>query len=288
MSDMKNDLGGFADLHVHTIYSDGIFTPEMVVRKAIELGLRGVAITDHDCIDGVSPGVEAAGGSGPEIVPGVEITAAKDGTEIHILGYFIDCEDPFFLETLRAMQKKRAGRMKKMLHLLSRQGMDLSMDRVLGTVSKGTVGRLHLARVMAEENMTKNIKEAFDRYIGDGKPCCVRHEHLDYREAIGMIRRAGGVPVLAHPGTTGKDEDIPSYVQAGLAGVEAFHSRHRPAMSEKYLALANRYGLLVTGGSDCHGMKKGGSLMGKVRVSYEVVENLRAEAKKIGGGNRET
>jgi predicted metal-dependent phosphoesterase TrpH len=273
--------GGFVDLHVHTTYSDGKFSPEEVVRKAIELGLRAIAVTDHDCVNGIPPTIEAARGTELEIVPGVEISAAKNETEIHILGYFINWQDPFLLEIFRKMRENRAERMKKMIHLLHLRGIDIDADKVFAAVSEGTAGRLHLARVMTEENITRDEQEAFDRYIGDGKPCHVRHKRLDYRKAIDIIRKAGGVPVLAHPGTMGRDEHIPSYVQAGLRGIEVFHSDHQPLASDKYLALAKEYGLIMTGGSDCHGIKKGRVLIGKVKVGYEVVENLRREAEKV-------
>ena len=268
-------------MHVHTTYSDGVFSPGKVVQKALELELRAVAITDHDCVSGILPAVEAAMGTALEIIPGVEISAAKNETEIHILGYFIDWQDPFLLEIFRKMQENRVERMKKMVHLLRLQGIDIDMDKVFAEVSGGTAGRLHLARVMTEENITRDEQEAFDRYIGNGKPCHVGHKRLDYQKAIDMIRKAGGVPVLAHPGTMGKDEYIPSYVRAGLRGIEVFHSKHRPPANDKYLTLAREHDLLVTGGSDCHGMKRGRILMGRVRIGYEVVEDLRKEAKKI-------
>ncbi len=286
---MKNSRdNGFVDLHVHTTYSDGTFTPEKVVEKAVEMGLKAIAVTDHDCVDGIGPTMEAARGTGLEVIPGVEISAAKDETEIHILGYFIGWQDPFLLEIFRKMRENRTERMKKMIHLLHRQGIDLDADRVFAVVSEGTAGRLHLARVMAEENITRDEQEAFDRYIGNGKPCHVAHKRLDYGKAIDIIKKAGGVPVLAHPGTMGKDEYIPFYVQAGLRGIEVYHSEHHTSTNDKYLAIARKYNLLVTGGSDCHGMKKGRVLIGKVKVGYEVVENLRAEAEKIQRSNRKT
>ncbi|MFH1552408.1 MAG: PHP domain-containing protein [Candidatus Omnitrophota bacterium] len=274
-------MNGYADLHVHTAYSDGMFSPEKVVQKAVELELSAVAITDHDCVEGISPSIEAAAGTGLEIVPGVEISAAKGDTEIHILGYFIEWQDPSLLKTFKKMKQSRIDRMKKMLCLLRENGINISEEKVFLEVSEGTAGRLHLARVMVEENIVRDIKEAFDRYIGDGKSCHVKHERLDYRKAIEMIRKAGGVPVLAHPGTMGKDDDIPSFVQAGLKGIEVFHTKHRSGVNDKYFNLAKKYNLLITGGSDCHGMGPGKILIGKIKVGYEVVEDLRQEAEKI-------
>ncbi|MFQ5952336.1 MAG: PHP domain-containing protein [Candidatus Omnitrophota bacterium] len=269
------------DLHVHTIYSDGTFTPEEVVRKAVEMDLKAIAITDHDCIDGILPTLEAAEGTGLEIIPGIEISAAKGDIEIHILGYFIDWQSPPFTEFLRKMQANRIERMRRIIELLGEKGMKIDADKVLGSISTGAIGRLHLARVMYEEGLVDQVKDAFDLYIGDGKPCHVRHKRLDYDKAISLIREAGGVPVLAHPGTMGEDEFIPDYIKAGLRGIEVYHSDHETPANNKYLKIAEDNGLIVTGGSDCHGMKKGRVLIGNIKIDYSVVEELREEAEKI-------
>ncbi len=278
----KDERVHCVDLHVHTTYSDGIFSPEEVVRVAGRLGLRAIGITDHDCLDGISPCIEAAKGSVLEIIPGVEISAMKDDNDIHILGYFIDWRGSVLLTKLGRIRENRIERMKKMVDLLGRHGVAVSMEKVFEGSKYGTVGRLHLARIMVEENVVRNTKEAFDRYIGDGKPCHVEHRRLDYTDAINMIREAGGVPVLAHPGSMGRDEDIPSYIEAGLRGIEAVHTRHRSSERDMYHVLAKKYGLIATGGSDCHGMiEKDGILIGKVKVDYEKVEALREEAQRI-------
>lgn len=278
---MTKKDSGFCDLHVHTTFSDGMFTPEKVVKKAIELGLRGIAITDHDCVEGISPAIEAAAGTELEIIPGVEISAAKKENEIHILGYFVDWLDPVMVKQFQKMKENRVKRMKKIVTLLKKEGLNVTEGEVFGSVKAGTVGRLHLARIMLKNKCVKTLKEAFDKYIGDGKPCCVRHQRLDYRKAIDLIREAGGVPVIAHPATMGRDEYIPSYKRAGLRGIEAYHSKYRGSTNNKYLKLAKEHGLIVTGGSDCHGMEPGKVLLGKIKVGYEVVTNLREESAKI-------
>ena len=284
---MNNDKkNGFADLHVHTNYSDGVLSPEEVVAKALEMDLRAVAITDHDCIDGVPLAVEAAEGTSLEIVPGVEISAAKEETEIHILGYFIDWKNADFTKELRKIQEGRVRRMEEMLALLQREGIDISMDSVLDLPARVAVGRLHLARVLVKKKFARDIKEAFDKYIGYGKPCHVAYERLDYKKAIEMITAAGGVPVLAHPGTIAKDEYIPSYVEAGIRGLEVYYTKHLQPVSERYLALAEKYNLLATGGSDCHGMGAYGVIIGQVKVDYGTVEALREEAEKIRSGRK--
>jgi len=286
--DIKNGgVDGYVDLHVHTTYSDGILTPEQVVRSAVDLGLKAIGITDHDCVDAVPPCIVSAEGTGLEVVPGLEISAAKDETEIHVLGYFVDWLDGSLLGKLQKIRENRVERMRSMVELLNQNGVPISVKKVFEGSTDGTIGRLHLARVMTQENTVKNTKEAFDRYIGDGKPCYVGHRRLDYTDAIDMIREAGGVPVLAHPGSMGKDEYIPAYVKAGIRGIEAVHSKHHPLVRDKYIELADEYGLLVTGGSDCHGMKeKDGILIGKVKIGYGTVKALREEAQKIRAANR--
>ncbi len=280
----KDKKKNLADLHIHTSYSDGVLRPEEVVAKAVEVGLKAVAITDHDCIDGVPYAIEAAEGTSLEVVPGVEISAAKEESEIHILGYFIDWKDASLAKKLRKIQAGRIRRMEEMLALLRKKGIDISMDKVMGSSSRVVVGRLHLARIIVEEELAKDVKEVFDRYIGYGRPCHVAYERLDYKKAIAMITDSGGVPVLAHPGTIGKDRYIPSYIEAGVRGLEVYYTKHLPSVSKRYLALAEKYNLLVTGGSDCHGMGSFGIIIGQVTVDCEAVEALRKEAGLIRSG----
>ncbi|MDP8257972.1 MAG: PHP domain-containing protein [Candidatus Aadella gelida] len=275
----KVDNNNFADLHVHTDYSDGIFSPKEVVDEALKASLGAVAITDHDSVDAIGPCIEAGLGSELEIIPAIELSASNGEKEIHILGYFVDWQDPEFLDMLHGMKTSRRKRMGEMIELLSKKGIEIPAGRMLGPESRGSVGRLHLARVMEEEKLVRNIYEAFEKHIGDGKDCHVKHEQLDYNEAISWIDRVGGVAVLAHPGASRADKDIPLYVKAGLKGIEVYHTKHRAADNERYLKIAEENGLLATGGSDCHGGKKNGTiLLGKVRVSRDIVESLREES----------
>ena len=278
---MAKNLSQRADLHVHTTFSDGMLNPGDVVENALEMGLGAISITDHDCVEGILPALEAAKGKDIEIVPGVEMSAAAGDYEIHILGYFINPEDADLMELLSKMKENRVERIKSILDLLEKEGFALDEDRVFENVVNGTVGRMHLARIMVEKGFVKNHYEAFDKYLGNGKPCCLRHVRLDFTKAISMIRSAGGVAVIAHPGTMGSDDLFSDYVTAGLGGIEVYHIKHRKQEINRYLSIAENHGLIATGGSDCHGSVPGRLLMGRATVDISTVELLREESRRV-------
>ena len=271
----------YADLHVHTFYSDSTFSPEEVVACAKDNGLSAIAICDHDCIDGIEPCQEIGAKLDVEIIPSVELTVEKTDAEIHLLGYFIDWKRDWFQKKLKEIQGLRIERMHKIIGRLSKFGVSVDEEEVLRVAGKGSVGRLHLAQVMLKERKIKKLKEAFDKYIGFTKPCYVPNIRFSPQEAIGMLLKAGGVPVLAHPYVMGKDEYIQEFIEYGLRGIEVYHTDHRPDMVRHYEEMAKTHHLLVTGGSDCHGLGKGRVLMGGVKVPYELVERLREESQKI-------
>jgi len=271
----------YADLHIHTTFSDGMYTPEEVVRTAVELGFKAIAITDHDCIDGIPRALEAARETDLELVPGIEISTAIGDMEIHMLGYFIDWKDPDLVSRLDRMKENREKRMREIINNLRANGLNISEEDVFSPAAVGTIGRLHLANVMADLGIVKTPKEAFTRYIGDGMPCSVKHKRLEYTRAIDMIKGAGGVPVVGHPGIADIDRYIPDLVDAGVRGVEVYHTEHSRSDNEKYLKVAEKYSLIVTGGSDCHGMKKGRILMGGIKVDLDVIAKLKDEAARI-------
>jgi hypothetical protein len=276
----------YADLHIHTYYSDSTFSPEEVVSCAKEKGLSAIAICDHDSMEGIASCIEAGKISGVEIIPGVELTVEKLDAEIHLLGYFIDYKSASFNTELKKMRNARVDRIRKMVDKLSREGIEVDAEKVLKSAGRGSVGRLHLAQEILKTGQVSGFKEIFEKYIGFAKPCYFSSLRFTPREAIEAIRSVGGVPVLAHPATIGKDEYIPELVEYGLRGIEIYHTDHKPSMVKRYEGIAKEHGLLVTGGSDCHGMGKGRVLIGTVKVPYEIVDRLKEEADAIRNEKR--
>jgi len=274
-----------ADLHVHTFYSDSTFSPEEVVSCAKERGLDAIAICDHDTVDGIDPCMAIGRDMGVEIIPGIEMSVEKMDAEIHILGYFIDWKQDWLRKKLKEIQDSRVERLFVMIEKLKAMGVKIDVEDVLKVaVNKGSVGRLHVAKAMLSSGAIKNLREAFSKYIGFAKPCYVPYTKLSPKETMALILKAGGVPVIAHPNLIGNDEYISEFIEHGLRGLEVYHTDHKPHVSGRYEAMAKELGLLITGGSDCHGMGKGRVLMGTVRVPYELVEKLKEESEKIKRG----
>jgi predicted metal-dependent phosphoesterase TrpH len=269
-----------ADLHVHTYLSDGTFSPLKVVEYSKAKGLDAIAITDHDCVAGITPAIRAGKSIGLEVIPGVELTAELEEAEIHILGYFIDWQDRSFVEKLDEISNVRRERAKKILKKLKEHKVNIPEEELFEFSGPGSVGRLHIANLLLKKGFVSSLSEAFSRYIGDKGCCYVKKFKLSPAEAVEMIKKVGGIPVLAHPKTInieGKTiEDIlKELVRDGIKGVEVYHSDHSPKDENELKALADEYHLLVTGGSDCHGFGKKEVLIGKVKISYELVEKLK-------------
>lgn len=272
----------YADLHVHTFYSDSTFSPQQVISCAKEKGLDAIAICDHDTVDGIEPCLEIGEKEGIEIIPGIEMSVEKVDAEIHILGYFIDWKKDWLREKLKEIQDSRVARISVMVGKLNAMGVKVNIEDVFKiAVSKGSVGRLHLAKAMLNSGAISSLREAFDKYIGFSRPCYVPYTKLSPKEVVKFILNAGGVPVIAHPNLIGNDKYIDEFINYGLRGLEVYHSDHKPHVSKRYEEMAKEKGLLITGGSDCHGLGKSRILMGTVRVPYELVERLREESNKI-------
>lgn len=279
--DMLNMKERYADLHVHTFFSDSTFSPEEVIKTADKMGVDTIAITDHDCIDAIPISIEEGKKYGIEIIPGIEMTVEEKDTEVHILGYFIEWESSWLKEKLKVLQDSRVDRIYKMIGLLKEHGVEVNPQEVFHLAGKGSVGRLHLAMAMYRTRKIRNIQEAFTKYIGHSKPCHVPHMRFSTEDAIKMILKVKGVPVLAHPAIMARDEFIKEFIKYGLRGIEVYHTDHSPGTSRRYLKIAQENDLLATGGSDCHGLGKGRVLIGLVKVKHELVDKLREEAEKI-------
>lgn len=243
------------DLHIHTTASDGQLSPAEVVHKAVELDLRYIAIADHDTIDGVAPALVAARGY-PEltVIPAVELSTEVNKGEVHVLGYFIDYTDRELVASLNRLRHSRRERGRKMVARLAELGLDISWARVQEIAGEGSVGRPHVAQALLERGYIANLKEAFDRYIGRDGPAYVEREKITPVEAVGMVLKAGGLPVLAHPYTAAEPEAVIAELKAaGLVGVEAYYSQYSAEETSRLVTLADAYGLIATGGSDYHG-----------------------------------
>jgi len=272
-------MAGGVDLHTHTIASDGTLRPRELVVEAARRGVRVLAITDHDSTDGLAEAIEAAREHPPlTIVPGIEINCDVEGAEIHVLGYCMDYEAGWFQDFCRAQREERRARVHRIAERLAALGMPIDVERVFALVQEGSAGRPHVARAMVERGYVRSVREAFDRYLAAGKPAHVPRKKLTPEDAVRLLRRAGGVPVLAHPGLADRDELIPGLVAAGLMGIECFYPEHSAAQRAAYVDLCRRYGLITTGGSDFHGPQVRAAVLGNPTVPLAVWEELQARA----------
>ncbi len=268
----------FADLHLHTSYSDGTYTPSELVLQAQRFGFCTVALTDHDTVEGCEPTAAACELAGIEFLSGTELTAEQDGHEIHILGYCVDTENPKLLGEMKKFQSVRQNRIHEMVARLNRLNVPLEASSVFELANCLSPGRPHVARALVDAGLCDSLDEAFERFLKKNRPAWVPKFKMSALRAIDLIHEAGGVAVMAHPGLNRSDAVIPLMVDAGLDGIECFHTKHSTGTSEYYLDVADRYHLLVTGGSDCHGHSKGKPVMGSVKLPYEHVEKLKARA----------
>lgn len=264
----------YADLHLHSHFSDGTFSPSQIVDRARQAGLSCVSITDHDNIDGLKEALQAAGDD-VEIIPGIEIAAEASGQEIHILAYLIDHQNPGFIKMLDDMQKIRVERIHEICKKLKSLGAPLEPEDIFRLATKGSVGRLHVARALCARGHVASVNEAFVRFIGDKGPAYVGKFKMTPREAIQWVIKNKGIPVLAHPCILSDKALISDFVNAGIMGLEVFYAEHSPYQTQEFLKIAEKYALLVTGGSDCHGAAKEEASIGRVKLPYEYVEKLK-------------
>lgn len=276
------------DLHLHTRFSDGSLTPTEVVDLAHQAGVTAMAITDHDIVDGIPQAMEAATTPGIEVIPGVELSSRFHEQELHVLGYFFDWQDSTFRARLAQQRRSRQVRNPQVIERLNALGLELSEEDVKTKAGADSIGRPHIAQVLVDKGYVHDTREAFDRYLKEGAPAYVPRTLSDTREVIAWIRDAGGVPVLAHPTWT-RCQGEPLYrlcsclKEAGLLGLEVFYSSHNRQQTSRYLELAKRLDLLVTGGSDFHGTANPaiqvGRGKGNLKVPDTLLEPLRRAAR---------
>jgi predicted metal-dependent phosphoesterase TrpH len=262
------------DLHVHTTFSDGDMTPAEVVETACELGLAGIAVADHDEVAGVREAAETGKSCGLSVIPAVEFSTYEGKADIHILGYLLDVENEKLLEHLTKFRDARLDRGIKMVERLRQMGVTIDVDSVLEIAGGGAVGRPHIAQALLKNGAVDNYEEAFRKYIGLRSPAYVQKYQLRPGEAFDIIKEAGGVGVLAHPGTLRRDDLIPGFVAAGMRGIEVYHPKHGVWAVDHYRQTAEKMGLVATGGSDSHGSKDGALLLGSCTVAASVVDEL--------------
>ncbi|MGP8051857.1 MAG: PHP domain-containing protein [Desulfobaccales bacterium] len=274
------------DLHVHSNASDGTFAPAEVVRLAGEGGLKALALTDHDTIDGLAEAVAAGAAYGVEVIPGIEVSARYPGGTMHILGLDIEYGNGHLGERLAVLQRARAERNPQIIAKLNALGFPISLEQVARISGAGQMGRPHIARALMEAGYVSSIQEAFDLYLSYRGKAYVSKFRFPPEEAIAMIREVQGVPVLAHPFTLGLGSaralknTLEELTAVGLAGIEAIYAEHTPEQEALYLRLARELGLLVSGGSDFHGDNKPeivlGGMPGQERLNYRLLAALKA------------
>lgn len=265
----------FADLHLHTFFSDGTFSPEEVVAHGKRLGFACLALTDHDTVEGCERMAAACAAERIEFIPGSELTAEFGEHELHILGYGFDTQHPRLLAEMAKFQTVRQNRIREMVARINELGVPLEVNSVFELANCRAPGRPHVARALVKAGQCASLDEAFERFLKRHRPAWVPKAKMSALEAITLIHEAGGVAVMAHPGLNKCDEVIPELVKAGLDGIECYHTKHTNNTAAHYLNITKQYGLLVTGGSDCHGLSKGKPLIGGIKLPIHYVHKLQ-------------
>jgi predicted metal-dependent phosphoesterase TrpH len=266
----------FADLHMHTSFSDGTYSPEELAGHGHRCKLSAMALTDHDTVEGCERMDKACRSLGIEFISGTELTAELYEDELHLLGYFLDIHNPRLLSEISKFQHGRQERIREMVARLNAHKIPLRAEDVFKLANCKSPGRPHVGRALVRGGFCTSMDEAFERFLKKNRPAYVPKLKISAHHAIELIHDAGGLAIMAHPGLNRTDDFIKPLVDAGLDGIECFHSKHSSSDSQRYLKFAETYNLLITGGSDCHGMSKGKPLIGGVKLPYEYVKKMKA------------
>ncbi len=276
------------DLHLHTTASDGTLTPTKLVVEAAQRGLGVIGITDHDSTEGIAEALEAAKHyPGLVVIPGVELSTDVPKGEVHVLGYYVDYVNKEFQSRLDIMRNSRIDRARRMVEKLKHLGMPIRWERVLELANRGAVGRPHIAEALLEAGHVSSFQEAFVKYIGRDGPAYAEREKLTPAEAVALLAKFGGLPVLAHPGEMdGLYSYLSELTPAGLVGIEVYYNGYGPDITSRLLKAAHRYGLVATGGSDYHGHGgKGEAELGSLSIPGEAAQSLIALAQQRRGAH---
>ncbi len=264
------------DLHMHTSFSDGIYTPEEVIRKAKKRGLAAISITDHDSVNGIDEAIETGLSSDIEIIPGIELSAMCGNLEVHVLGYFIDHRDKELQDYLVFFRTQRIKRAREMVRRLNDLKIPVTIDHLIDNAEGRSIGRPHIAEAVLETGSVNTYLEVFHKYIGFGCPAYVEKYRLDIHDAVGMIAKAGGLSFIAHPSDVLRDTVLPDIIQAGIDGIETVHPSLNNQKSKYYRGIAQEYYLLESGGSDFHGGKRGDDAhIGSYRIPLDYIDAMR-------------
>ncbi len=265
-----------ADLHTHTTHSDGSLSPLELVRKAKDLGVSVLGITDHDTVGALDEAIEAGKTIGVEVIPGMELSASSPEGEIHILGYFMDYHDPMLTEALTIFRQKRLERIERIVGKLNRMKIPLTVESVLAEASGDSVGRPHIANALVNNGHAASYHQAFNKYIGEGRPAFEKKDEFSPEETIRLIADSGGLSFLAHPGRSVDENLLHRLIKSGLDGIEVHHPSHSPERIEFYRGIVSEYFLLESGGSDYHGgMKKDDHMLGRIGIPPASVDIMR-------------
>ena len=272
--------GRRVDLHAHTTFSDGLLSPEAMVARAVDKRLAALAVTDHDTVEAI-PRARAAAATSLELIPGIEMSTAFDGADLHILGYFVNVEYGPLRERLFGFQQERRQRAWAIVERLRELGVPVDLEEVLELAGPGVVGRPHVAAALVRAGLVTDFDQAFERYLGAQAPAYIPRPAFSPAEAMALIHASDGVSVLAHPGAQMPDSVIERLHASGLRGIEVWHPQHGAATVRRYQALTQRLGLLATGGSDFHGEHRSADL-GELPVSITVLDPLKQAAGVSG------
>lgn len=267
------------DLHMHSTASDGSFAPEVVAGMASANGVEIFSLTDHDTLDGLPAARERAKRDGLRLVPGVELSVSEEGIDVHLLAYGFDPSDPALVAAVARYREGRRERARKILSRLKGLGIRISLEEVEEIASGGALGRPHVAEALLRAGHVETFNEAFQRFLGHHAPAYVPKPRVMLEEASSIVKDAGGVTILAHPGTLNRDHLIPAWSRRGLDGIEVWHSKHDAAAVDRYRGFAQLHGLLMTGGSDYHGERTPDVSIGGVKVPNEIMRPLDAALK---------